>query len=367
MKVAIDQGTLVSGHAIRGIGVHTRELIGALKKLSGENGVEVDAFSFDGNPGRLKDYAVVHYPYFHPFFLTLPAKKPAKKVVLTIHDLIPLIYPKQYPPGLKGKARFLIQKQRLKNVDAIVTISETSKKDICRFLGVNPNIVHVVYLAAKEVYRKVTDKEKLTQVRKNYKLPDNYVLYVGDVNYNKNIPNLIKACRLAKLPLVIAGKQALDIEELGQSLKILKGPKDWARYVLGIPHPQLAHYESMVREFKKSKDILRLGFVPDEDIIALYNLASVFVQPSFYEGFGLPVLEAMACGTPVVAARTNALVEVGGDAALYADPHSPEDMAEKIKEAIKDRANLSKKGIERARNFSWKKVARETLEVYKNA
>lgn len=354
-KIAIDSGPLTSGHKVRGIGAHTSELLRTLK-IPGVDFSKADLSKFD----------VLHYTSFHPFFISLPWQKPRNtKIVLTIHDLIPLIYPKHYPGGIKGGIRLAINKFLIrKNVDAIITISETSKKDICRFLGVHPDKVHVVYLAPRKIFKKLKigsvskNGENLKlKIAKKYGLPDFFALYVGDVNYNKNIPTLIKACKLTKIPLVICGKQALEIETLGrEDLTMLKGPKDWIRYLFGKPHPELAHFQDLLKEFNHGKSVIRLGFVPDEDLVAIYNLASVYVQPSFYEGFSLPILEALACGTPVVASKIQVHVEIAGRAVTFADPNDPKDFVRAIETPVR--------GRKLPRKYSWEKTAKETLEVY---
>ncbi|OGM25348.1 hypothetical protein A2715_04855 [Candidatus Woesebacteria bacterium RIFCSPHIGHO2_01_FULL_39_32] len=375
IKIAIDSGPLSDGHAVRGIGVMVREQINALKNLKTKElkRIVIENFDFQNEDGRKKlesgEYDVVHYPYFFPYALTMPEKKQGKRMVVTIQDLIHLVYPKHYPPGIRGKINFFKQKTRLKNVDAVITISETSKKDIVRFLGIPAEKVHVVYLAPKKIFRRLEISDsRLAETKNKYNLPNKFALYVGDVNFNKNIPNLIKACRVAKIPLVICGKQALEIEERGVDLRTLQGPRDWARFLFNIPHPELAHYEELLTEFKKSKSVIRTGFVPDEELAKIFNLASVYVQPSFYEGFGLPVLEGMASGTPVVVARTNALTEISQDAALVVNPKDPKDMAEKINTAIRNlevRSRLTQKGLARIKDFSWEKTARETIKIYK--
>lgn len=361
MKVAIDSGPLKGGHAVRGVGAHTRELLRAL-------GDSVEPLDF--STLKTQNFDILHYTSFHPFFITLPLKKLKAKVVVTIHDLIPLIYPKHYPGGIKGGIRLVINKFLIrKNVDAILTISETSKKDICRFLRVKPEKVKVIYLAPRQIFKQIKDKDRLLKVKEKYSLPDSFVLYVGDINYNKNIPNLIKACKLAKISLVICGKQAFDIETLGvDDLSNLKGPRDWIRYLFGKPHPELAHYQELCREFKENKKVMRLGYVSDEDLVSIYSLASVYCQPSFYEGFGLPVLEAFACGTPVVASKTQALVEIAEGGALFADPKEPKEIAKQITKVLNDektRKQLIENGFKIVKKFSWEKAAKETINVYR--
>ncbi len=342
MRIAIDSGPLNSGHKIRGVGTYTRGLIESLKSLK-PRGVEIEAVDFE--TADLAKYDIVHYPYFSPFQRTLPISKPTK-IVVTVHDLIPLIYPTHYKPGIKGQINFSLQKLALRNIDAIVTDSETSKKDIVRLLNFEPGRIWVVRLAPKEIFKKISDRTFLKTIKEKYKLPDKFVLYVGDVNYNKNIPGLIEACELAKLPLVMCGKQAVEIEDLD------------------LTHPELGHLKPIVGKLKK---ISRLGFVPDKDLVGIYNLASLYCQPSLYEGFGFPVLEAFASQTPVVAACTQALVEIGEGACLFADPNDPKEMAAKFTQILKEaalRRELVTKGEEKSTEFSWSKVAKETLEVY---
>lgn len=344
MKVAIDSGPLVTGHAIRGIGAHTKLLIEHLEKIKD---VKIDVLDFSKTD--LSKYDIAHIPSFNPFFLSLPFKKPTKRTVLTIHDLIPLIYPEHYPSGIRGSLNFFIQKILIKNVDTILTISETSKKDICRFLDVSPDKVKVIYLAPREVFREIKDESLLQKIRKKYSLPNDFVLYVGDVNYNKNLFGLSEACKLAGIPLVIVGKQAKS-EEIDRK------------------HIENRPFVRFLNKFGGDPSIIRVGFVSDEDLVGIYNLATLYCQPSFYEGFGLSVLEAFASGVPVVAARTQALVEIGEPACIFADPKDPKDIAEKISTVLADevlRNQLIETGKVVVKNYSWEKTARETLEVYK--
>lgn len=368
-KVAIDTSPLVSGHKVRGIGVNTRELVFAFEKLSSgtftfeKENIKIEPVDFASS--NLSDYDAIHYQYFHPFFCTLPDKKPARKVVLTIHDLIPLIYPKVYKAGMKGKINFWHQNKNLKNIDRIITISETSKKDIVRFLSYPEDRIDVIYLAHRDIFRKLEGKDWKSEITKRYGLPGSFVLYVGDINYNKNISTLIKACDSLDVILVIVGKQALEIGK--ESLNKPVGVMDWVRFLFGKIHPEVAHLKELSNLFSKSKKVVRLGFVPDDDLVVLYNLATVYAQPSFYEGFGLPLLEAMACGTPVLASNIGAHKEIALDSALFFDPYSVSDLEDKLKRIIAEknlREDLINKGFERVSNFSWEKTARNTLKVY---
>ncbi|OGM19037.1 hypothetical protein A2686_04565 [Candidatus Woesebacteria bacterium RIFCSPHIGHO2_01_FULL_38_10] len=365
MRVAIDSGPLQSGHAVRGVGTYTKELIEILKKES-KRDRKLKIHSLDFGSENLLKYDILHYPYFNPFFVTLPWRK-RPKIVVTIHDLTPLIFPKHYPPGIKGRMRFLINKFLLRWVDAIITDSETSKKDIVRFLGIEENLVQVIYLAPKSIFKKINDRKLLSSIRKKYRLPNKFVLYVGDINYNKNVSALISACKIAKTPLIICGKQALGIETKGIEISSLQGPKDWIRFILGRSHPELTHYKKLLKEFTDNPYITRLGYVSDSDLVLIYNLATLYCQPSFYEGFGLPVLEAMASGCPVIISKTNALMEIAGGAGLNFDPDDPNDIVEKIQEVTTNaglRVQLIRRGKERAKEFSWKKTAEETMKVY---
>lgn len=343
IRIAIDSGPLTGGHAIRGVGTYTTHLIKHLRKIKG---LKVEAVDFKKT--NLSRYDIVHYPYFHPFFVTLPFFKKTTTFV-TIHDLIPLIYPKQYPPGIKGRLRLLIQKQLIKKVDVVIAVSETSKKDIARLLNIPQGKIKVIHEGSKKVYKPILKgAEELREVAKKYELPQKFVLYVGDVNYNKNVLGLASACKLAKIPLVIAGKQAAN--------------EDFDR-----KHPENREFVKFLEKYAEDSEIMRLGFVSDEDLRAVYNLATLYCQPSFYEGFGLPVLEALACGTPVLISKTQALVEVADDAVATANPKDPKDMADKISKLVKSpttRVLLSKKGKERVKKFSWDKTAKQTAKLY---
>ncbi len=341
MKVLVDSGPLTSGHSVRGVGFNTRGLLYGLQSQNRE-GISIETggvFNAD-----LSKYNVVHFTAFHPFFLSLPFFKPKNtKFILTIHDLMQLIYPSVYKPGIKGKIKFWINKFLIKmHVDAIITISETSKKDICRFLKISPEIVHVIPLAPAQ--RQVDKDVTKETVSKKFKLPNRFVLYVGDINYVKNIKTLVDACRDINAPLVISGKQALEVDSLD------------------LNHPELRHLKDI-----NWKGVYRLGFASDSELVRIYELATLYVQPSFYEGFGMPVLEAFLLKCPVVASKTQALVEIAEGGALFFDPNSKEDLKEKIKTVLSDdnlRKQLINSGEKIVKNYSWEKLGFETIKVY---
>lgn len=340
LKVFFDTKPLEDGHAVRGIGSYTRNLIEVLKAQKSVQLVK--------NIARAD---VIHYSYFDFFFNTLKLVK--KPTVVTIFDTIPLIYPEHYQTGVKGKINFWRQKNKLKNIDAVLTISETSKKDIVRFLDVPPEKIHVVYLAPGREFRKLDIRSAMLEIRKKYNPPEEFILYVGDVNYNKNILGLLYAfSNIKNLPAQAGLKSNLKLILVGEAFK-----------KQNLPETKLI--TQLIKKLGLEDKVLMPGFVSEEDLVKIYNLATVYCQPSFYEGFGLPVLEAMACGTPVVSARTQALVEIIGDSGVFIDPNSPSDIARGIKEALDTRSDLVKRGLVRAKEFSWEKTARRTIEVYK--
>ena len=340
MKVAIDTSPTKNDHRFRGIGSFTLNLVSALKGISQD--LEIELFD---NSASAPDADIIHYPYFDLFFHTLPIKKKAKRVV-TIHDVIPLVFPNYFPVGLKGFISLFFQKWALKNVDAVICDSKASACDIAQRLSFPKDKIHVIYLAAGFNFRPLDDQKLLLDVKTKYNLPKKFILYVGDVNWNKNIDNLLAAVTLAKVNLVMVGA-ALVNKSLRETRQI----------------------EKIIKKLGLSPKIIRTGFVPEEDLIALYNLADLTVLPSFYEGFGLPVIESMACGTPVVCSSKGSLVEIAGPA-FICDPTNPEDVSEKFNSVIKlstiKRKKIETKCLEHAAKFTWQKVAAETIKVYQS-
>jgi glycosyltransferase involved in cell wall biosynthesis len=348
IKVAIDLSPLHTESKIRGIGFYTQRLLDGLKKLP-QGEIEIEELSSLSQLDKTQA-DLIHIPYFSPYSITLPwyRKKP---LVVTIHDLIPIKYPQHFPAGVKGLFRWQLQKKLLKKVNAVLTDSEASASDIAKFTGYPKENIHTVYLAADSVFRPATEKQKQIVAQK-YQLPKKYVLYVGDVNWNKNVPGLIKACQHLNIPLVLVGKQIIN--------------QDY-----DINHPENKDLVWIQNQIKGQnilkKELIPLGFVPTEDLVVIYSLATLYCQPSFDEGFGLPVLEAMACGCPVVCADTGSLPEIAGSAAKMFNPFKEDDLADSLEKLFTDpqaRKKHSQAGLKQASKFSWSKTAQNTLSIY---
>lgn len=349
MKIAIDVSPLEENrniaHKVRGTGFYLQNLKRFLLKYHIEN----EYIFFTRGEKLPNNVDLVHYPYFEPFFLTLPFKKKFKTVI-TVHDLTPLVFPEHFPSGIKGKIKWVIQKKSLRKADAIITDSESSKKDIIKFTGVNEDKIHVIYLAAGEEYKKVqSSKLKVKSLRARYQLPEKFVLYVGDATWNKNLPRLVQAIKKVNIPLVLVGK-ALSQKEID------------------ITNPWNKDLVTVQKLINEDKNIITLGFIPTEELVTIYNMATVFVMPSLYEGFGLPILESMQSGCPVITSKEGSIPEIAGDSAYFVDAYSADSIAEGISKVFsneKIRKELSKNGIENAKKFSWVETAKKTNTVYK--
>lgn len=346
MKVAIDISPLRSASKYRGIGKYTEKLIEALKKLPVED-FRLLLLEGESVPA---DCDLVHYPFFDLFSLTLPLVKP-KPTVVTVHDVIPLLFPRRYPSGWRGRFKLAVQKFSLKGATAIITDSHNSKRDIAGYLAYPQERIFVVYLGPSEDFVSAPSRAAIMGVKNKYRLPDKFALYVGDVNYNKNIPCLVRACQKIGLPLVIVGRQAAE--------------KNFDR-----SHPEnqdLVWLQEKIKEQEKPS-IFALGYIPEKELLAVYLLAVVYCQVSLSEGFGFPPLTAMNCGCPVIASRRGSLPEVCGAAAFYVDPEDEESLARGIKRLITDdktRRNLIAEGFRQVKKFTWQKTARQTYEIYK--
>jgi glycosyltransferase involved in cell wall biosynthesis len=265
-------------------------------------------------------------PVFNPF-----------PMVMTIHDLNHIALSRNYSIFHAIYYKWVVKPAVKKSVK-IVTVSEFSRKEISRYLMVPDEKIKVVYNGCGEEFRPIEDSKLLERVRKKYNFPETFILYVGSYKSHKNVSNLLKAYdRVSlKIPLVLSGRGSQELLELS-------------------------------KKFEMGKKIIFMGEVDESDLPIIYNCATLFVFPSYYEGFGLPPLEAMACGCPVVVSNAASLPEVCGDAAYYVDPRNVESISEGIYRVLTDenlRNTLILKGLERIKLFSWEKAAKEVLNVF---
>lgn len=342
MKIGIDVSNLHKFSKGRGIGYYSQYLIDSLRKYTD---LELQVIE---DPSDKPEVDIIHYPYFDFFRTTLPLNKKVPTVV-TIHDVIPLIFPNHYPPGIKGRLKHLVQRYALKNIDAVITDSNSSKQDINKYLNMPINKIFTVYLSAAEHFRIIKDSKTLIKVKEKYKLPEQFVLYVGSVNWNKNLNNLVKASINAGVDLVMVGKDFANKENLN--------------------HPERKEFRRFIENFVDNPKIHVIGFVEDEDLVSIYNLASITLLVSFYEGFGLSILESQACGTPVITSHVSSMPEVAGKGALLIDPENVEEINKAIISIFEDNKlskDLVNKGLRNSGKYSWKNVAIETSRVYKN-
>ena len=281
---------------------------------------------------------------FHAPHYMLPALTPSPTVV-TIHDCIHLMFPQYLPNRLSyAYARASLWTATHKS-DRILTVSETSKRDILRFFRVPSEKIDVIHNAIDERFGIQPSEEHVVRVRERYQLNEGFVLYAGNIKPHKNLERLIEAFSEVR-------RQGLD------ALKLL---------IIGDEISKLQALRRAVHRYKLHKYVRFLGYVPDETLAVLYRLASVFVFPSLYEGFGLPPLEAMASGTPVVTSNVSSLPEVVGDAAILVDPYDSMSIADGILRLLTNeelRTEMRTRGFARAQAYSWERSIRRIREIY---
>jgi glycosyltransferase involved in cell wall biosynthesis len=265
--------------------------------------------------------------------------------VVTIHDMSLSLFPHFHPPRRVLLNRPLVD-HAARRADAVITVSDSSKRDILRRYNLSPDRVHVIHEAAAPSFRPVLNQRVLERVRRQYGLGERIILSVGTIEPRKNLPQLIDA---------FARRRRTG--DLSHQL-VCVGPYGWRSR--GIA--------ARIERLRVADAITFTGYVPFDDLPALYSLAEIFVFPSVYEGFGLPVVEAMACGAPVITGPTAALAEIAGGAIEHIDRLDAESLGDAMVALARNRArreHLARLGIERARAFSWNRAARETLEVYR--
>jgi glycosyltransferase involved in cell wall biosynthesis len=281
---------------------------------------------------------------YHAPHYVLPAGVRCPSVV-TIHDCIHLMFP-QYLPNRLAYAYARAQMwSAARRSDCILTVSEASKRDILHLFNVPPEKIVVVYNAIDSHFANTPSEDAVTRVRERYQLDHKFVLYVGNIKPHKNLVRLIEA-----------------FDELRQG-----DLEDLKLLIIGDQISRLPALRRAVHRHKLHKQVRFLGYVGDDQLAILYRLASVFVFPSLYEGFGLPPLEAMASGTPVVTSNVSSLPEVVGDAAVLVNPYDVDAIVDGLRRVLTDpvlAADMRRKGIERAREFSWERSVAKTWAVY---
>lgn len=362
MKIAID--IRCAGGEKVGKGWYTFHLVQSLLKLDDKN--EYILYARDGIPGfgefknaRLKLFsskgAFWHYQvardiskekvdiFFAPSSYIIPSILPAAiKTVLTIHDLVAFIYPNTHNKKATIIEKLLLRRA-LRRAAHVCAVSENTRKDILERFHYEPKQIDVIYCGASDEFKPVA-KEKLKDFIVKTNLPEKFFLAVGTLEPRKNYLNLIKAFkevsdRYPDYSLIIVGKEGWDYEEIHAAIKL--------NYL--------------------NKKIHLLGYLSNTSLVNLYSLAKAFVFSSFYEGFGIPPLEAMQCGCPVIASNTSSLPEVVGNAALLVNPESHSQITEAMLKIIKDPElsdQLREKGLKQANKFSWEDSAQKLLKIF---
>lgn len=302
---------------------------------------------------KLLDYRVPPNSIFHsldPIFI--PKNRNYRRIV-TVHDIIPIIFQKQYLHTLKPliKNLYLQSINELPYVDQIITISQYTKKDIIKHLSIDENKIKVIYEAADPVFKIHSNSHCQNNIVNKLRILGDFILFVGGIDPRKNLETVIKALKNISLEyrnisLVIAGSD-------------FKTEQD----------PIKKKIDKFIEKNNVGDKIISLGYVEDDILACLYNRAKMLIFPSFYEGFGLPIVEAMSCGCPVIASNRTSIPEIAGDAAILSDPEKIDEItnaALKILENTSLSNYLKHRGLKRSSNFSWEKTALQTVKVYNN-
>jgi len=369
MRIAFDGTTLTPGRT--GVGYYTEHLLQHLALEVAETGDEIVVLSnkpIDMQP-PLPRHVRVHEGHRFPIRIgwmqlrassalaavnadvahftngMMPIGSPAPTVV-TVHDMSLRLYPRCHPVRRLVLNRPLMH-VAIQQAAAIVTVSHSARRDLLRLHGVDAERVSVVHEAASPAFRPIADRALLQAMRAHYGLPERFMLYVGAIEPRKNLPRLMAAFAQARRSGV-------------NHHLVCVGPYGWASRDL----------TGLIERLGLGGVVHFSGYVPFEHLPAIYTLGDFFVFPSLYEGFGLPVVEAMACGLPVLTSNTSSLGEIAADAAETVDPTDVDAIAEAICRLAQDaelRRDRSERGLVRSRDFSWTQTAREMLAVYHRA
>jgi len=267
---------------------------------------------------------------------------------MVVHDLVWKIFP-QYLNNFRKKIYAQLTYSAIGKTQKIIAVSNHTKNDLIKYLNIDSKKISVIYNGCGNEFSKIPDKKEVEKIKKKYFLPDNYILYVGGYDPRKNVEVLIKAFSIARQNPLFPEK-----------VKLVLTGKD-----LSQKNPLYSDIKALSRKHKISSLVCFPGFISQQDLPAVYRGANIFIFPSLYEGFGLPVLEAMSAAVPVICSNSSSLPEVGGEAVLYFNPHSSKYLARLILEVLRDeklREKLISKAINRAKNFSWEKFCYALLK-----
>lgn len=282
--------------------------------------------------------------FFAPTSYIIPALAPKSiKTIITVHDMVAFLYPSSHSLKAVLIERLTLRKA-LKKTSAVFVVSENTKKDLLKKFKYPESRIYLTYCAPSEFFKQEITAKDLETVRKKLKLPEKFVLAVGTLEPRKNFANLIKSFVIIKrkhpdFKLVIVGKKGWKFDSIEEALK----------------------------QYKLENEVIFPGYLEDSELQKVYRLATVFVFPSLYEGFGIPPLEAMLSGCPVVSSNVASLPEVIGEAGLLIDPRNALKIADAVSSLITDehvRNTLIEKGKANAARFSWEESAKKALEVF---
>jgi glycosyltransferase involved in cell wall biosynthesis len=362
-----------------GIGAHIRSLIQALAVVDRSNrytlvsapgeasalaglGANFKTALYTGHDWQYADH--IAFPVFlrrlSPDLVHIPVNRVPlcmiKPYVVTIHDISSLLFD-QRPSGLLRRLRRFRLRRGLLRADRVIAVSEATRRDVENVMGVPPERISTIYDAPDpgfDAYRRAANADgepERLRIMERYQIQPPFLLYVGNVRQHKNVPRLVEAFAVVREKLSSHPRyRELRLVLIGDTIS----EHPWVR-------------QAVVRS-RVEQAVRFLGFVPFETLRCFYESAAVFVFPSLYEGFGLPPLEAMASGAPVVASNISSLSEAVGDAALLVNPEKVFEIAHAIQQVLLDdrlRADLIRRGVEQVSQFSWERTAREVLEVYR--
>jgi alpha-1,3-rhamnosyl/mannosyltransferase len=278
--------------------------------------------------------------------LTVPMIRPCKLVV-TLHDLLLKIYP-QYLPSISGSLYFnIINWWAIKSADKIITVSKFTENELVSRYPKSKQKVMTIHNGVSKEFQPIHDHEVVNNVKKRYGIKKGYILYVGTYKQHKNLEALVNA--YARLPIQIRN--------------------DYNLLIAGKQDKRYPEVPALVKQLGLEDSVICVNYINEKDLPALYSGATVFVLPSLYEGFGLPVIEAMACGVPVVASKIPSLLEITAGSAILVDPQDIQEMADAICRVITRKETsfiLKEKGLCRAKEFSWFTTAKKVIEVYES-